>query len=321
MDGLARQCPRPRSKSNTRRPQQSSTVCSDRPKSDCTACGTLHQVGECPAASVVCFKCNKQGHYSRLCRSKSQSTTTSTPNSNRNTMESWDSRGRGGRGCGSRCAVYEAETTDTSKTIVDATNSEVDIVKLLQAYGMVPTEGSEFKHRRKKVATDEISIVPIQTLGANFTFEPKTLVLRGSPVECNIDVQWELCENIVSINTYIATLTVPIEVANPLDWSFDVYLTEIDLHTDVVHSNIELNRIVLKAKQDTGAQINVLSKSVFQTLQKKSGKLPLYPKTCVKLVRYGNKTINYLVTTKIKCNHNGTEIDAVFYITDVSDTN
>ena len=56
-----------------------------------------------------------------------------------------------------------------------ATNSEVDVVKLLQAYGMVPTEGSELKHRRvKKVATDEISMVPIQTVSEIHTIEPVT---------------------------------------------------------------------------------------------------------------------------------------------------
>ena len=203
------------------------------------------------------------------------------------------------------------------KPIVDATNSEVDVVKLLQAYGIVPIKGSELKHRRKKVTADEISMMPIQTLG-NLTMEP--LVLQGSPLECNIDVQWETCEDIVPINLYVASHTVPMEMANPLDWSFDVHLIEIDdVLTDVVYSNIELNGVVLKAKQDTGAQINVLSKTVFQALQK-NGKLPLYPKTCVKLVRYGNKTINYLGTTKIKCNHNGTEIDAIFYISDVPDT-
>ena len=109
------------------------------------------------------------------------------------------------------------------------------------------------------------------------------------------------------------------EVANPLDWSFDVHLIEIDnIHT-VVYSNIELNGTVLKAKQDTEAQINVLSKTVFQTLQKDC-KLPLYPKTCVKLVGYGNKVVNYLGTTKIKCIHNGTETEGIFYITDVPDT-
>ena len=289
MDGLTRQCPKSksRSNSNTRKPQQA--VCPDKPKTECIACGTLHQVRECPATSSVCFKCNKQGHFSRLC----QSTTISTPSSNRNTRGSWHSRGRGSnrsnRGCGSKCAVY-----------------------------------AELKHRRtKKVATDEISVVPIQTLG-NLTFEPepKPLVLQGSQLECNIDdVQWESCEDILPINSYIASHTVPMEIADPLDWSFDVHLIEIDnVHTDVVYSNIELNRIVLKAKQDTRAQINVLSKTVFQTLQKNDGKLPLFPKTCVKLVGYGNKTINYLGTTKIKCNHNGTEIDAILCITDVPDT-
>ena len=66
------------------------------------------------------------------------------------------------------------------RSIIDVTNPEVDVVKLLQAYGMVPTEGSELKHRRpKKVATDEISMVPIQTLSDIHTIElaHKLLVL------------------------------------------------------------------------------------------------------------------------------------------------
>ena len=137
-------------------------------------------------------------------------------------------------------------------------------------------------------------------------------------MECNIDVHWESCEDILPIDSYITTHTVPMELANPLDWSLD--LIEIDdIHTDVVYSNVELNGIVLKAKKNTGAQINVLSKTVFQTLQK-NDKLPLYLKTCVKLVGYGNKTKNYLDTIKIKCNHNGTELDAIFYVTDIPDT-
>ena len=135
------------------------------------------------------------------------------------------------------------------------------------------------------------------------------------------DIEWELCEDISPIESYVVPHTVPIEMANLLDWSFDVHLIEIDyVHTNVVHSNIELNGIVLKAKQDTGAQINVLSKTVFQTSQKRNEKLPLYHKTGVKLVGYVNKTINYLGTTKIKCNHNGVLRDAEFHVTDVPDT-
>ena len=217
------------------------------------------------------------------------------PTSNRNTRGSWHGRGRGSRGHGSKGAVYEAETTDTSKPIVDATNSDVDIVRLLQAYGMVPTEGSELKHRRKKVATDEITVIQTLAFGDDFIFEPIPLVLHGSPLECNIDVQWESSEDTVPINSYITNHTTSKEVANPLDWSFDVHLIEInDIHTDVIYSNMELNGIVLKAKQDTRSQINMLSKMAFQTLQKDC-KLPFYPKTYVKLVGYGNKVINYWV--------------------------
>ena len=129
--------------------------------------------------------------------------------SNRNSRGSWCGRGRGSRGCGSKQAVYEAETTDTSKPIVDTTSSEVDVIKLLQAHGMVPTEGSELKHRRKKVSTDEISV--IQTLGDAFTFDLKPMVLHGVPVECNIDVQWDTCDEVLPISTYIIDHTIPIQ--------------------------------------------------------------------------------------------------------------
>ena len=126
--------------------------------------------------------------------------------------------------------------------MVDSTNSEVDVVKLLQAYGMVPTDGSELKCRQK-VATDEICA--IQDLGDDFTSNSMPLIPHGSPVECNTDVQWETCDAILPINSYIADHAIPIEVTKPLDhaipievtkpldWSFDVYLIEIDdVHTD-----------------------------------------------------------------------------------------
>ena len=69
--------------------------------------------------------------------------------------------------------LYMKLIPDTSKPIFDATNPEVDVVELLQAYGMVPIEGSDLKHRKvKKVATDEISLVPTQTLNDIHTIEP-----------------------------------------------------------------------------------------------------------------------------------------------------
>ena len=86
----------------------------------------------------------------------------------------------------------------------------------------------------------------------------------------------------------------------------------------MIYSNIQMNGVVLKAKQDTGAQINIMSMTVFKDIQKVQ-KLPLYPKSCIKLVGYGNRIIKYLGTTKVKCVHNGTKVNALFYVMNVSD--
>ena len=123
----------------------------------------------------------------------------------------------------------------------------MDIVKLLQVYGMESTEESELKHRRpKKITTEEISMVPIRTLSGIHTTDlahKSPLVLRGSPLEYSVDdVEWQSCEDILPIESYIVSHTIPMEMANPLDWSSDMHLIEIDdVHTDVVNSNIELN--------------------------------------------------------------------------------
>ena len=104
----------------------------------------LNNTIQCPASSTVCFKCNKQGHYIKLCHSKVQV--------HQIPIEIQGDLGAvevGVTGHGSKHAVFEAKTTDTSKPIVDATNSKVDVVKMLQAYCMVSSEGSELKHRRK----------------------------------------------------------------------------------------------------------------------------------------------------------------------------
>ena len=180
---------------------------------------------------------------------------------------------------------------------------------------MVPTDGVELK-RRKKVNVDEIAIV--KTLDSDF--QPLPLVLYGTQIESDICIQWETCDVITPINSCITNHCIQIEPAAPLDWSFDTYLIEVnDVRTDVMYGNVDLNGTVLKVKQDTGAQINVLSKVVFQTLQKES-KLPLYPKTCTKFIGYGNKVINYLGTTKIKCIQYTFETEAIFYVTNVQDS-
>ena len=99
--------------------------------------------------------------------------------------------------------------------------------------------------------------------------EPKFLVLHGSPLIKEISILWEQAEVIQPINYCISDSTIQMEVGTPQNWSMDLHLIEIDdVQADVVHSNIQINGLILKAKQDTGAQINVMSKTVFKNIQK-----------------------------------------------------
>ena len=194
------------------------------------------------------------------------------------------------------------------------------MVKLLQAYGMTNSNGSKLRHRKVR----QIDINDINMQKSNFANDVHTIdlaskpvVLHGSTLSDDVDILWESTEDIQPIHICTASHTIQMEVGSPSNWSIDLIEVD-DVQADVVYSNVQLKGVVLKAKQDTGAQSNVMSMTVFKYIQKDQ-KLPLYPKSCVKLVGYGNKAIEYLGTTKIECIHNGTKVNAVFYVTNVLD--
>ena len=73
------------------------------------------------------------------------------------------------------------------------------MVKLLQAYGMVQSEGTELK-RRKKVAMNDIS--QVNSLALEFTL-PVPIVLHGAPTVLEVDIiQWKMCDHIMPIVMY-----------------------------------------------------------------------------------------------------------------------
>ena len=67
-------------------------------------------------------------------------------------------------------------------------------------------------------------------------------------------------------------------------------------------------------KLNIGAQINMMTESLFECIRK-INKLPLYPKSDVKLVGYGNRNIEYLGTTVVDIAHLTQTKKATFYIT------
>ena len=108
----------------------------------------------------------------------------------------WHGCGRStnrGRSRDTRHNVHEAEveTQDTSKPIADTTNLEVDMVKLLQAYGMVNSDGSGLRHR--KVKQIDVNDISVQT--SNFANDvhaidlaSKPVVLHGSALSDDVDI-------------------------------------------------------------------------------------------------------------------------------------
>ena len=81
------------------------------------------------------------------------------------------------------------------------------------------------------------------------------------------------------------------EVNIPTDWNIDallhepktIHLIEINsIASDSVYTHVTINDVICHAKLDTGTQINVMTESLFKPIGK-INKLPLYPKSDVKL--------------------------------------
>ena len=144
-------------------------------------------------------------------------------------------------------------------------------------------------------------------------------VLHGAPVESDVCVEWHTIEELKPISSYIINYCTDWSVDALLQTSKTIHLIEIDLvASDSVYTHVTLNNKVCHAKLDTGAQINVMTESLFKCTSK-INKLPLYPKSDMKLVGYGNRNIEYIGTTLINVAHlNQTKI-ATFYVTKLND--
>ena len=106
------------------------------------------------------------------------------------------------------------------------------------------------------------------------------------------------------------------------DWNIEpkaIHLIEIDsIASDSVYTHVTLNDEVCRAKLDTGVEINMMTESLFKHIGK-INKLLLYPKSDVKLVGYGNRTIEYIGTTVVNVTHLTQTKKATFYVTKLND--
>ena len=82
-------------------------------------------------------------------------------------------------------------------------------------------------------------------------------------------------------------------------------ITVHDMELKSAHySNVSINGQIVQIKQDTGAEVNVMSKSVFDRLSTNKNSVLLNKTKIVKISGYGENSIEYMGTCVFKVSHN-----------------
>ena len=271
----------------------------------CSNYGMTHPKNQCPASQVNCFKCNRIGHYASVCRSSSSS---STQNTRQFTRFCGRDRMPQGRGSTPRRQINEATEVPEAKS---NEKSDLDIVRLIEAYKL--SNNSPQTSFKQRVQVDDISVgtidIGFENIINSTTKEFTMPVLHGAPFENDVCTEWYTVEDLKPILSYIGHMCIQMEANILTDWNIDallpktIHLIKIDsIPSDSVYTHVTLNDKICHAKLDTGAQINVMTESLFKHIGK-TNKLPLYPKSDVKFVGYGNRNIDYIGTTVVDVTH------------------
>ena len=88
------------------------------------------------------------------------------------------------------------------------------------------------------------------------------------------------------------------------------------------YSNVTINGQMVQVKQDTGAEVNIMSKCIFDKLSISSttrNSVLLNKTRTVKISGYGENMIEYIGTCVFKVSHNNQHKDVLFFITNVND--
>ena len=105
--------------------------------------------------------------------------------------------------------------------------------------------------------------------------------------------------------------------------------TVVTWHTDTsnptsstqIFSNIKVNGILMRGKQDTGAEVNVMPLNVFDQLNLKlNGNLELWPCNDIQVVGYSKQSVKIVGKVNITCTHADIVRKCIFYVTDINVT-
>ena len=117
-----------------------------------------------------------------------------------------------------------------------------------------------------------------------------------------------------------------VEMANSVDNLSHCYKRQLELNTLTMSqtqsfSIIQINGILIKGKQDTGAEICVMPLNIFDQLNTRlNGELKLCPCNDVQFIRYSKQSVEIVGKVTVNCTHANTTKHCVFYITNLTDS-
>ena len=119
-----------------------------------------------------------------------------------------------------------------------------------------------------------------------------------------------------------------VDVANSVDNLSHNYKRQLELTTLTMSqsntqsfSNIKINSVTVKGKQDTGAEICVMPLNIFHRLNSKlNGGLKICPSNDVQVIGYSKQTVEIVGRVTVNCTHPNTTKHCVFYVTNLTDS-
>ena len=88
-----------------------------------------------------------------------------------------------------------------------------------------------------------------------------------------------------------------------------------------IFSNIDVNVVIIRGKQDTGAEINAMPLNVYDQLnQKLNGKLELKPCDKIRVIGYSKQLVDIVGKVSVACTHATMIKKVIFYVTNLVHT-